>query len=569
MSADVIRADESIAHSTLSGVTGPVLPKVLQKALTGISGFDELTFGGLPAGRPTLICGAAGSGKTLFAMTFLLNGILRFGERGVLVSFEERVSDMVANCASLGYDLNAMMTSGDLLIDHVRIERSEIQEAGEYGLDGLFIRLGYAIESTGARRVVIDTIEALFSAFSDVSVLRAEIRRLFGWIKDHGLTAIITAESGEGELTRHGLEEYVSDCVIVLDNRVHDEIATRRLRVVKYRGSTHGTNEYPFLIDSEGISVLPVTSQPTAYPVSQESISTGIAGLDAMLQGRGYFRGSSILLSGVAGTGKTTIASKFIDAACARGENCMFFLFEETVGAVCRNLRSVGLDLQHRADSGLLRFEEARPSLYGLEMHLARLYRDLNVFRPTVVVVDPISAFRGPNAEVHTVLLRMVDMLKTRGITALFTSLRNANAPREGTEQGLASVMDTWIELRELEQNGETDRMLHIVKSRGIRHSNQIREYRITDTGIELVDVYVGPQGVLTGTARETQQAREQANLRVKQQNAARRRRAVGRRREAPEGDATDEETRPREAAVSEAALASPAIAASRPGAAK
>ena len=507
----------------------------LPKAATGISGFDDVTLGGLPVGRPSLICGAAGCGKTLFAVTFLVNGATRFGEAGVFMSFEERAEDLAANVASLGYNLDGLMAEGKLAIDHVRVERSEIEESGEYDLEGLFVRLGYAVDSIGAKRVVLDTIETLFSGFTDPSVLRAELRRLFGWLKARGLTAIITGERGEGQLTRHGLEEYVSDCVILLDNRVVDQITTRRLRVVKYRGSAHGTNEYPFLIDGGGISVLPVTSSGLKRPASSEVISSGIPGLDAMIRHGGFFRGSSILLSGVAGTGKTTIAGHFADAACVRGERCLFFVFEESAEEICRNALSVGLDLRARVDSGLLRFEAARPSLYGLEMHLARMHRDLDRFQPDVVIVDPVSAFRGPSTEVHATLLRMMDLLKSRGITALFTSLRTDATLVEGTDHGLSSLMDAWIKLADAEANGERNRTLYLIKARGMSHSNQVREYRVTDAGVELIEPYIGPEGVLTGTARLTQTAREQAAAARRQQEAERRRRNLVHRREALE----------------------------------
>jgi len=503
----------------------------LPKTPTGIAGFDEITLGGLPTGRPTLICGAAGCGKTLFAATFLVNGATLYGEPGVFISFEERAQDLAANFASLGYDFEALVAAGTIAVDHVHVERSEIEESGDYDLEGLFVRIGYAVDSIGAKRVVLDTIESLFSGFNDAAILRAELRRLFGWLKDRGLTAVITGERGEGQLTRQGLEEYISDCVILLDNRVIDQIATRRLRVVKYRGSAHGTNEYPFLIDAEGISVLPVTSSGLNRPVSNEIISTGIAGLDAMLRNGGFFRGSSLLLSGVAGTGKTTVSASFVNAACARGERCMFFVFEESAEEVCRNALSIGLELQQWVDAGLLRFEAARPSLFGLEMHLARMHRDVDRFKPSVVVVDPISAFRGPETDVHATLLRMVDLLKSRGITALFTSLRSASAELEGTEQALSSLMDSWIKLVDVEANGERNRVLYIIKSRGSSHSNQVREYRMTDHGIELIHAYIGPEGVLTGTARLAQEAREEAATVRRQQEINQRARELARRR--------------------------------------
>jgi circadian clock protein KaiC len=506
----------------------------IPKAPTGVSGFDNVTLGGLPVGRPTLICGPAGCGKTLFAMTFLVNGATRFGEPGVFMSFEERAADLTANFASLGYDLDSLVAAGKLAIDHVRVERAEIMETGEYDLEGLFVRLGYAVDRIGARRVVLDTIESLFASFTDPSILRAELRRLFGWIKERGLTAIVTGERGDGQLTRQGLEEYVSDCVIVLDNRVQDQITTRRLRVAKYRGSSHGTNEYPFLIDGQGITVLPVTSSGLQRPVSNEIVPSGIPGLDAMLQTGGFYKGSSILLSGVAGTGKTTIGSHFADAACARGQRCMFFVFEEGADEICRNALSVGLDLKTRVESGLLRFEAARPSLFGFEMHLARMHRDLEDFSPDVVVIDPISAFRGPDTEVHATLLRMVDLLKSRGITALFTSLRAGDTQMDGGDC-LSSLMDVWIKLSDAEADGERNRTLYVIKSRGMSHSNQVREYRVTNSGIELIDAYIGPGGVLTGAARLNQEARERAAAMHRLQEVARRQREISQRRQALE----------------------------------
>ena len=515
----------------LEATTSTTLPK----APTGVSGFDEITLGGLPAGRPTLVCGAAGCGKTLFAVTFLVNGATRFGEPGVFMSFEERAEDLAANVASLGYDLDGLAADGKLAIDHVHVERSEIEETGEYDLEGLFVRLGYAVDRIGAKRVVLDTIETLFSGLANAAVLRSELRRLFGWLKERGLTAIITGERGEGQLTRYGLEEYVSDCVVLLDNRVEDQITTRRLRVVKYRGSAHGTNEYPFLIDDQGMSVLPITSAGLGQGVSSEIVSSGIAGLDAMLGLGGFYRGSSVLLSGVAGTGKTTIAAHFADAACRRGERCLFLMFEESAEQVCRNARSVGLDLQRHLKSGLLRCEAARASLYGLEMHLTRMHRDLEQFAPGTVIIDPISAFRGPGSEVHATLLRMVDLLKSRGITGLFTSLRTDGALTDAADQSMSSLMDAWIKLMDVEADGERNRTLYVIKARGMSHSNQVREYRITGAGIELIPAYVGPEGVLTGTARLAQEARERATAARRRQDVERRQRDLGRRRDAIE----------------------------------
>ncbi|WP_407942969.1 circadian clock protein KaiC [Methylorubrum podarium] len=496
-----------------------------------MDGFDAITFGGLPKGRPSLICGAAGCGKTLFATTFLVNGATRFGEPGVFMSFEERAEDLVANVASLGYDLDGLVAQGKLAIDHVRVERSEIEETGEYDLEGLFIRLGFAVDSIGAKRVVLDTIETLFAGFSDETVLRAELRRLFGWIKDRGLTAIITGERGDGQLTRQGMEEYVSDCVVLLDNRVEDQVTTRRLRVVKYRGSAHGTNEYPFLIDAEGISVLPVTSADLDYRIAEGVISTGIAGLDAMLEPGGFHRGTSILISGEAGTGKTMISSSMIDAACTRGERCMAFVFEESGQQIARNARSIGLHLARHVEAGLLRFEAARPSLYGLEMHLARMHRDIDRFQPSLVVIDPLSALRGPAVELQATMLRMIDMLKSRGITAVFTSLREDGEIDHEAAIGVSSLMDAWIKLLNVETNGERSRTLYVIKARGMRHSNQVREFTLSSEGIALIDAYIGPAGVLTGTARMVQEAEEAAAaLRREQENRRRQREALRRR---------------------------------------
>ncbi|GJD89118.1 circadian clock protein KaiC [Methylobacterium hispanicum] len=507
----------------------------LDKVRTGITGFDEITFGGLPAGRPTLVCGAAGCGKTLFATTFLVNGAMLHGEPGVFVSFEERAEDIAANVASLGYDIDGLVAEGRLAVDHVRVERSEIEETGAYDLEGLFIRIGFAVDSIGAKRVVLDTIETLFAAFTDETVLRAELRRLFGWIKDRGLTAIITGERGGGQLTRQGLEEYVSDCVVLLDNRVEDQITTRRLRVVKYRGSAHGTNEYPFLIDAEGISVLPVTSADLDYGVTEGVISSGVPGLDAMLAPGGFHRGSGILISGEAGTGKTMIASSMIAAACARGERCMAFVFEESGHQIARNARSIGLDLQAHVDSGLLRFEAARPSLYGLETHLARMHRDIDLFAPSLVVIDPLSALRGPASELQATLLRMVDLLKSRGITAVFTSLRTEGGFDAQDEFGVSSLMDAWVKLLNVEANGERTRTLYVIKARGMSHSHQVREFRMSSAGIQLVEAYIGPAGVLTGTARLVREAEERAEALRLRQEAERRRREIARRRDAIE----------------------------------
>jgi circadian clock protein KaiC len=506
----------------------------LEKARTGISGLDEVTFGGLPAGRPTLICGGPGCGKTLLATTFLVNGAVMFNEPGVFISFEETSDDLIKNVASLGYNLGALIADKKIAIDFVRVERSEIEETGEYDLEGLFVRLDYAIKTVGAKRVVLDTLEMLFAGLGDTQILRAEIRRLFAWLKQRNVTAIITAEQGEGALTRYGIEEYVSDCVFLLDNRVSDEITTRRLRVVKYRGSAHGTNEYPFLIDAQGISVLPVTSAGLAHAASDEVISTGIPGLNQMLGAGGFYRGTSVLVSGTAGTGKTSLAAHFIEAVCARGERCLYFAFEESPAQIVRNMRSIGLDLQPRIDAGLLRFEAARPSLFGLEMHLARMYREIEEFAPAAAVLDPISALRGATGDVHSMLLRVIDLLKSRGITAFLTNLLSAEG-MDKSDAGMSSLMDTWLSLVQLESNGERNRGIYVLKSRGMNHSNQIREYQLTSRGVKLVDAYLGGSGVLTGSARIAQEMVDAASAVRRVQDNERKQRDIQRKRAALE----------------------------------
>ncbi|WP_158809350.1 circadian clock protein KaiC [Beijerinckia sp. L45] len=503
----------------------------LEKAPTGIEGLDAVTGGGLPKGRPALLCGSAGCGKTLIAMTSLVNGAVQFGEAGVLMSFEERSEDLAANVASLGYDLDALIAGQKLVIDHVRIEPSEIEVSGEFDLEPLFVRLGYAIDQVGAKRVVLDTIEALFSGFKDQAGLRAELRRLFGWLKDRGVTAVITGERGEGQLTRYGIEEYVSDCVILLDNRVHDQVTTRRLRIVKYRGSSHGTNEYPFLIDDRGVSVMPITSAGLQHKISSDIVPTGVVDLDAMFSQGGFYRGSSVLLSGLAGTGKSTFSACFANAACNRGERCLYFAFEESPDQIVRNMRSAGIDLQKHVESGLLVFESARPSLYGLEMHLTRMHRDIVEFGPSAIVVDPISAFRGVQSEIHGTLLRLADVCKERGITAFFTSLSLASDHASEADRGVSSLMDTWISLIEVESSGERNRVMSVLKARGMSHSNQMREYLLTGSGIQLIAPYVGPEGVLTGAARQAQEAREKSEALERRYSNDRRARELDRRR--------------------------------------
>lgn len=507
----------------------------LAKAPTGIPGLDEVLLGGLPAGRPTLICGSAGCGKTLLGMTFLVNGATQFNEPGIFVSFEETPTDLADNVASLGFDVPALLAEKKLAIDHIRIDRSEIEESGEYDLEGLFVRLGYAIDQIGAKRIVLDTLEALFSSLSNEAIVRAELRRLFGWIKERGLTAIITGEQGQGMLTRHGLEEYVSDCVIFLDNRVQDQVTTRRLRIVKYRGSAHGTNEFPFLLDDQGITVVPLSSASYRHQVSDEVVSTGVPGLDGMLGPGGIFRGSNVLISGVAGSGKTILGASFADAACRRGERCMFFSFEESSEQLVRNVGSAGIQLRPHVESGLLRFETKPPTSFGFEMHLAHMQRELDRFRPSSVLVDPVTSFRGPDSEVHALVLRMLDMLKMRGITTIFTSLNNSGERMAPSDFGLTSLMDSWILLIDIESNGERNRGLYVLKSRGMSHSNQISEYLLTGEGVKLVAPYLGAAGVLTGSARLASEARERTEAQQQHEGLIRRRREIANQRAATE----------------------------------
>jgi circadian clock protein KaiC len=507
--------------------TKPHRPE-LEKTPTGIKGLDEITNGGLPKGRPTLVCGAAGCGKTLLAMEFLVRGAVEFGEPGVFMAFEETEEELTKNVASMGFDLSRLVAAKKLSIDHVRIERSEIEETGEYDLEGLFIRLGHAIDSIGAKRVALDTLEVLFAGLANESILRAELRRLFRWLKDKGVTAVVTAEKGQTGITRHNLEEYVADCVILLDHRVTDQLSTRRLRIIKYRGSSHGTNEYPFLIEEEGFSVLPITSMGLDYPVSTERVSTGVPRLNAMLGGAGYYRGSSILISGTAGTGKTSLAGAYALSACQRAERCLYLAFEESSSQIIRNLRSIGIDLEPWVKKGLLRFHAARPTLQGLESHLVEIHRHIDDFKPRAVIMDPVTNFNvvGTIEEVKSMLSRLLDLLKSRHITLLCTSLTGGGDNEQQSEVGISSLIDTWLLVRNLESGGERNRGLYILKSRGMAHSNQVREFVMSDQGIELVEPYVGLGMVLTGSARAAQIERERAET-VLAQQAAERDRAV------------------------------------------
>jgi circadian clock protein KaiC len=506
----------------------------LRKTPTGIQGLDEITGGGLPSGRPTLVSGGAGAGKTMFGLEFLVRGATQYGEPGVFISFEETIPDLAENARSLGFDLNRLVAEKKLFLDHVSISRAEISETGEFDLDGLFIRIADAVRRVGARRVVLDTLEALFAELPNPRILRAEIRRLFGWLKQQGLTTVITAErEGPDKLTRHGIEEFVSDCVILLDHRIREEISTRRLRIVKYRGSTHGTNEYPFLIDENGMSVLPISSLGLDHVAPNTRISTGITRLDGMLGGQGFFRGSSILLSGTSGAGKTSVAAHFVDAACRRGERCLYFAFEESPQQIVRNMRSIGIDLNPWVSKGLLQFQAARPTYGGIEQHLLVTHKCVSSFKPGVVVVDPITNLLlvSTLGEVRSMLTRMVDFLKTEQITAMFTSLTAGGGTLEANEADISSLMDTWLLLRTIEAGGELNRAMYVLKSRGMNHSNQIREFLLTNDGLRLLDVYLGPDGVLTGSARLSQEGREKAANTFRHQDLASRKRELERKR--------------------------------------
>ena len=509
-------------------------PKGLEKVPTGISGLDEITGGGLPKGRPTLVCGAAGCGKTMMGIAFLAHGATEYNEPGVFVAFEETAEELASNVASLGIDLGRLIERKKLLVDSVRLERSEIEETGEYDLSGLFIRLGEAIDAIGAKRVVLDTIEVLFAGLSNHGIVRAELRRLFRWLKDKGVTAFITAEQGNGGgLTRYGLEEYVADCVIRLDQRVTDQISTRRLRIVKYRGSAHGTNEYPFLITKDGVSVLPVTSMSLEHQVSTKRIGTGVPRLDTLLGGQGYYRGSSVLVSGGTGTGKTTMAAAFAAATCRRGERCLYITFEESTSQILRNMRSVGIELEPFVKKELLQFHSVRPTEQGLESHLAAIHDLVARFEPAALVIDPITNLTGVDSvqDVKATLTRLIDFLKLRQITVLATSLTSGGSSEEPSEVGISSLMDTWLLLRNLESNGERNRVMYILKSRGMAHSNQVREFVLSDKGIQLIDVYTGSGGMLTGSARVAQLEHERLQEMLDRQQAEAKRAEIRRRR--------------------------------------
>jgi circadian clock protein KaiC len=515
-------------------------PMPIKKCPTGILGLDEITGGGLPKGRTTIVCGGPGCGKTMLGVEFLVRGAMKFNEPGVLMAFEETPREIATNVASLGFDIQALARRRKLYLDFLSVEPSEIKESGDYDLEGLFIRLQGAIAAVGAKRVMFDTLEALFSGFSNPQILRAEFRRLFRWLKDRGLTAIVTAERGEGNLTRYGLEEYVSDCVILLDHRVKNQISERRLRIVKYRGTSHGADEYPFLIDERGMSILPLSALQLQHKVWNERVSSGIPDLDKMLEGQGYYRGTSILVTGTAGSGKTSVAAAFIDAACRRGERCLFIDFEESRDQVARNMKSVGLSLNRWAGNGLLTHEAWRPTQFGIEMHLLRIHKLIEKHKPQCVVLDPITNLMHSSGdkEVYSMMLRLMDFLKNSGITTIFVSLTAGGSKLESSTVGVSSLADTWILLCDIESDGERNRCIYVLKSRGMAHSNQLREFVITSKGIKLVPPYIGPGGVLTGTSRMNQEAKEKFAALQRDFEISRKQREVSRKRRALEAQA-------------------------------
>lgn len=511
---------------------GPRLPAQLVKVPTGIRGFDQITEGGLPRGRPTLVTGASGSGKTLFGLEFLVRGARDLGEPGVMLTFEESAQDLADNVASLGFDLEALQDEGLLAVDAFRVDPAEIVATGAFDLEGLFLRLDLAVQTVGARRVVLDTVEVLFSALGNEAIVRGELGRLFRWLKDRELTTVITGERGrEGQLTRFGIEEYVSDCVLVLDHRVQEDISTRRLRVLKYRGSQHGTNEYPFVITDRGLLVLPITSVGLAYDAPSDRLSTGLEQLDDMLGG-GFFRGSTLLVSGGAGTGKTTISAQLACAACARGERVLFVSFEESPAQLVRNMRSVGLDLSRWVEAGLLTLTAERATTFGLESHLGWLERAMEDLSPQLVVLDALGSLAhiGSRAEVTSAVARELDLVRARGITGVLTNLTHDGA-ESTTSIDVSSLIDTWLLLRNVEADGERNRLLFVIKSRGSAHSNQVREFVLSGDGPQLVEVVVGPTGVVTGSARRAELARRQAAARSRERDVSTQRLTLARRR--------------------------------------
>jgi circadian clock protein KaiC len=529
------RAPRPAPHTKPAQITGRRKGS-LDKAASGLEGLDEITLGGLPRGRPTLVYGGPGCGKTLFGIQFLARGAAQHHEPGVFLAFEESIDDVKQNAQALGYDFRALIDQKLLALEHAVIDPAREIGHGEYDLDALFMRLARAVDSLSAKRLVLDSPEVLIRQDADKAAIKESSERLFRWLRNRGVTSIVTAAEGNGG-SRHGFEEYIADCVVRLDHRLDQQVSTRTLRVIKYRGSAHGTNEYPFLIDQSGIRVLPVTSIGLNHQVSTERVSTGVSRLDTMLGGAGFFRGTTVMLSGTPGSGKSSLAAHYTDAACRRGERVLAFTYEESPRQITRNMKSIGLDLERWESQGLLRFIAARPSMYGLEMHLAIMLGAIAEFDPQSVIIDPISNLvrAGREREAQTMVVRLIDALKTRGITTILTHPTSGLPSADHTDLAISSIIDTWMFVQNLQNGGERNRALYILKSRGMAHSSQIREFVITGEGIELIDVYTGPDGVLTGTARASREAQDKAATRGRQQEIEREKRRIGRRRKAVE----------------------------------
>jgi circadian clock protein KaiC len=495
----------------------PPLPGIA-KCSSGIHGFDEITFGGLPRGRSTLICGGAGTGKTLFAMEFIVRGARDFREPGLFVTFEESAAELVTNVASLGIDLAQLIERKRLAIDHIQLSPSEIMATGEFNLDGLFIHLGAAIKAVGAKRIAIDSLGTLLARLPNELILGGELRRLFAWLKELGITAIITTELGDTTLTRYRLDEYISDCVIVLDQRVINQMSTRRLRIIKYRGALHGTNEYPMLIDEGGLSVLPIRALNLDYPLTGQHQRTGIPRLDTMLGGKGFYRGSCILISGSAGSGKTSLAALFALQLAREGKRCLYLPTEEAPRQLLRNLTSIGVDLAVPLRQGLLKMQPIRPTIFGLEQHLLNIQREVEHFRPAAVIIDPTSSLTsiGDPLAIEGMLIRLINFLKMKGITLLLTSLTAGGPLEEASMAAISSQVDTWIVQKMVQTPSERNRVLYIMKSRGMAHSNQLREYTLSARGVDLLDVYDSGGEEATGTGRLRQQAHAEAEEKVR-----------------------------------------------------
>ena len=460
----------------------------LPKSLTGIQGLDDITYGGIPQNRPTLLVGSIGTGKTIFAMEYIINGITMFNEPGVFMTFEEQTDELQINVTSMGYNLSKLIADNKIYLEHLHIDHREIQATGKYDIEGLFIRIEMAIEKVKAKRIVLDALDTLFIGL-DSQILRSEIKRLFFWLKEKKVTAIITSEVGDIFLTRLGFEEVVADCVIELNNRLNNQISTRRLRIVKYRGSYHSTNEYPFMIDHKGITIFPIISEAPQIIVSNERISSGIKQIDEMLDGRGFYVGSSILVSGSAGTGKSSIAASFIKDVCEKKGTALYCAFEEAPNQIKRNMASIGIFLEPYEKSGNLHFYYSRPTLQTLELHFIAIKKLIKQINPSVVILDPITnlMIENINSDIRTMLTRFVDYLKMEQITVLLTAtLTVSSLELIQSNEGISSMVDTCIMIQEKNIIDSRRRTLYIMKSRGICNSKKEVEFIITSEGISI-----------------------------------------------------------------------------------